>query len=194
MEAIVNYTPKNPAAAVAILLALFALKGVSIVVYGGILYAASGILFPLPLALVVNIVGTVLMTGVPFLIGKVAGAKLIDRLVERNATLRKLQSASNRNEIAVCFVVRMIGLLPGDLVGMYMGASGFRWGRYLLGTLAGMFASIVIFTVIGTSARDVSSPAFWIALGCELALMFASLIAYCLWKRMADRGKEGRNE
>ena len=50
VEKIVNFTPKNPALAILIILFLYALKGISMPIYGGILYAASGIIFPLPTA------------------------------------------------------------------------------------------------------------------------------------------------
>ena len=51
VESITNFVPGNIAAAIIVMLLFFALKGVLITVYGGILYAASGILFPLPTAL-----------------------------------------------------------------------------------------------------------------------------------------------
>ena len=54
-ENIVNFTPDNPFLAVCVILLLFALKSVSVVIYGGILYAASGILFSLPAAIAVGI-------------------------------------------------------------------------------------------------------------------------------------------
>ena len=45
-EEIARYTPGNPWLAGIVLLALFALKSLSIVIYSGVLYAANGILFP----------------------------------------------------------------------------------------------------------------------------------------------------
>ena len=83
VESITNFVPGNIAAAIVVMLLLFALKGVLITVYGGILYAASGILFPLPTALLVNTAGTILMTGVPFFIGKRTGTKLLDKLIQQ---------------------------------------------------------------------------------------------------------------
>ena len=77
----------------------------------------------------------------------------------------------------------MIGLLPGDLVGMYLGASNFRASSYFLGTVLGMLPSILAFTVIGMSAHDISSPAFWIAAGGEIAITVFSFALYLLWKK-----------
>ena len=74
VDNIVNFTPKSPALAILIILFLYALKGVSMPIYGGILYAASGIIFPLPTAIAVNTAGSIIMTTMPFLIGKHPGA------------------------------------------------------------------------------------------------------------------------
>ena len=183
VESITNFVPGNIAAAVAVMLLLFALKGVLITVYGGILYAASGILFPLPTALLVNAAGTVLMTGVPFFIGKLTGTKLLDKLIQKNGRLEQLQRIESQNEFFISFAVRMIGLLPGDLVGMYLGAGNFHARSYFLGTMLGLLPSILAFTVIGMSAHDISSPAFWIAVGVEIAITVFSLVFYLLWKK-----------
>ena len=63
-----------------VLLALFAVKSVTIVVYGALLYAASGILFPLPAALAVNLLGTIIMITIPYLIGSASGSEAIRRI------------------------------------------------------------------------------------------------------------------
>ena len=46
VDSIVAFTPQNTFVAVLVMLALFAVKSVSIFIYCGLLYAASGILFP----------------------------------------------------------------------------------------------------------------------------------------------------
>jgi len=93
VDGIVNYVPGNTLATIGIMLALFALKGITVVVYGGILCAASGILFSLPVAICVNLAGTVLMASVPFFIGKKAGTGLIDQLARKNKRLELLRDA-----------------------------------------------------------------------------------------------------
>ncbi len=183
VENIVNYVPENTAVAICIILILFALKGVTVIVYGGILYAASGILFSLPVAICVNLAGTVLMTSVPFFIGKRAGSNLLDQLVRKNKRLELLRDAPKQNEFFFSFAARMIGLLPGDLVGMYSGACGLTYSHYICGTVAGIFPSIITFSVMGTSAHDISSPAFLISAGSTVLLMLLSLSTFLLWRK-----------
>lgn len=123
VERIVNFTPSEPLAAAAVMLLLYALKSMTLVVYGGILFAASGIMFSLPAAVALNTAGTAIMATIPF-------------------------------------IVRMAGLLPGDLVSMYMGAAGVRYSRYIAGTMPGLFPAVMNFSVMGMSIHDVSSPEF----------------------------------
>jgi len=65
VESIVNFVPANTAAAICIMPVSFALKGVTAMVYGGLLYAASGILFSSPAAVRVNLAGTAIKRSGP---------------------------------------------------------------------------------------------------------------------------------
>ncbi len=183
VERIINCTPDNLPLAAAVMLLLFALKGVTVVVYGGILYAASGVLFPLPHAIAVNTVGTVLMTTVPFLMGKKAGADVLVQLRKKSQKLELLQELQSKNEFFVAFFVRIIGMLPGDLIGMYLGASNMRYSRYISGTMLGLLPAVIAFSVMGTSIDDPGSPEFLISACGEAGLMLLSLALSVLWRR-----------
>ena len=189
VENIVNFTPENPFLAVCVILILFALKSVSVVIYGGILYAASGILFSLPAAITVNLAGSVIMTTIPFLIGKRSGVKMMDRLIQRNSKLEILRSVPKQNEWLISFFVRIVGVLPSDLVSMYLGASGLHYTRYMIGTIVGLLPAIINFSVMGKNLHDVSSPAFRISAGIEIFLMILSVSIYYIWRRRKKRGK-----
>lgn len=180
VERIVDFTPENPVLAAVIMLLLFALKSVTVFVYGGILYAANGILFPLPIAIAMNLAGTVVMTSIPFFIGKKAGTGALTQLVQKNPKLEILRDMPNKDELFVSFFVRIVGILPGDLVGMYLGASGIRYKRYIVGTLLGLLPAVVSFSVMGMSINDVTSPAFIISVCFEVGLMVLSIVLYCI--------------
>ncbi len=123
------------------------------------------------------------MTSVPFFIGKRPGSDLLDPLVRKNKRLDLLLDAPKQNEFLFSFAVRMIGLLPGDLVGMYSGVCGLTYGHYICGTVAGLFPSIIAFSVMGTSAHDISSPTFLISAGSTILLMLLSLSTFLLWRK-----------
>ena len=183
VENIVNFTPENPVLAVGIMLLLFAFKSVTFVIYGSILYAVNGILFPLPFALLLNMAGSAIMATLPFLIGRRKGSGLLVKLTEKYPKLSVLRKLPSENGFFLSMVIRLMGCLPGDVVSMYFGASGIRYREYLTGTLIGLTPSIVIFTVMGMSADDVTSPAFIISVCCEILNALTSIIWFFCWNR-----------
>lgn len=178
VERIVSLIPKNSAVSVIVMLLLYAIKGLAVFIYGGILYAAGGILFSLPVAIIIGTLGTAIMISVPFFIGKKAGAHSVESLVKKNKKLEIILDMQNKNELWVSFFIRMVGLLPADVVAMYLGASGMKYKNYFIGSMLGLFPSVLCFSIMGMSIDDVGSPEFIISLCVEVGLMVASVIFY----------------
>ena len=191
-EGIVGLVPQNSWLSALVLFGLFAVKSVSVVIYSGILYAASGILFSLPVAILVNIIGTVIMVTIPYLIGRKAGTPLMEHLIEKNPKLKIIRDFPNQNDLFISFWVRIVGCLPGDLVCMYFGASQLKYWRYLVGSVLGSMSAVISFAVMGMSADDITSPAFLISLGIEFSLMVGSVVFGLIWnsKRKKKRKQE----
>ena len=186
-EGILNFTTESPFLAVLIMLGLFFLKSITFVIYGNILYAASGILFSLPAAVLLNVIGSAIMASVPYFIGRKAGTGCLSSLTEKYPKLSVLKEFPQKNEVLSSVIIRFLGLLPGDLVSMYFGASGVRYSRYLVGTLIGLFPSIVTFSVIGMSVNDITSPTFWIAVIAEILLVISSFVMIICLRKKSDR-------
>lgn len=182
LNGIIQYTPQNPLLTVVMMLFLFALKSISVIIYMGILYAASGILFPLPIALAVNIIGTAISLSIPYFLGKWTGSDIAAKIVEKYPKTAYIRSMRKSNDFMFSFIVRIIGILPADLVSFYMGANGVEYKKYLFGGLLGFSASMITFPIMGMSVSDPSSPAFIISLSIEAALLATSVI-FCLLKK-----------
>lgn len=191
VDGIVSVVPKDSIWAVVVMLLLFVVKGVAVFIYGSILYAASGILFSLPIAIIVNTLGTVIMTTIPFYIGKKAGKHLIGDLIKKNKKLALLHDLQSKNDFFVSFLLRMIGFLPADLVATYLGASGMRYKSYISGTVLGLMPSIICLSVMGMSIDDVGSPQFIISASIKVGFMLLSLLFYFIWKQ---RNKKKRDD
>ncbi|MBQ9718554.1 MAG: TVP38/TMEM64 family protein [Clostridia bacterium] len=184
LEGILNFTPEKPVTAVLVMLGLFLLKSITFVIYGNILYAASGILFSLPAAIFLNIFGSAIMASVPYFMGRKAGAGFLNTLTSKHPKLSVLKDIPQKHPLSSSVMIRLLGILPGDLVSMYFGAGGASFSRYLAGTLIGLFPSIVIFSVMGMSAGDITSPAFRISVSAEIILVLTSfIILICMRKK-----------
>ena len=83
LERILTYTPAKPLLAAAVLLAFFAVKSLRVFLYSGILYIAAGILFPLPAAIAVNVLGTAVMVTLPYFLGRALGSRAVQDILRR---------------------------------------------------------------------------------------------------------------
>ena len=183
LEGILNYTPRQPALAVLLLWALFAVKSLSIFLYSGFLYAANGILFSLPAAILLNIAGTAVMVSIPYWLGKKLGSRAVQYIRERYpkaATLHELRSGS---DFFFVLIMRLLGILPADILSAYMGAVGIQYRDYLPACLLGFLATCILFPIMGMNISNPSSPQFLIAAGIDLAAMVTSCVVFHFYRK-----------
>ncbi len=176
VDKVLVYTPENPVLAAVLLLMLFALKSLSVVVYAGILYAASGIIFPFPVALIINILGTAVMVSLPYYIGMQDGAHLAEKIRKKFPKTELLKEFRDGNDFMFTLTVRLIGVLPCDIVSMYFGACKIKYTHYLAACIIGMLPAAVTFPLIGTNISNVGSPEFIISVSVNVALAVISFI------------------
>lgn len=167
-EGLARLAPENRWLAAAVMLALFALKSVSIVVYSGLLYAASGLLFPLPAAIAVNLAGSLVMATVPYFLGRRAGGAAVEAILDKYPRAAFIRRRRGSSDLLFSYLARMVRL-PSDVVSLFMGAAGVGYRGYLAGSLLGLLPGAVIFPIIGTSAQDVRSPEFILSVCAQLA-------------------------
>ena len=192
-EAIAASVSGNPWLAAAVLLAMFALKSVSVFFYAGILYAASGILFPLPIAVLVNLCGTAIMTTLPYCIGKRLGTNAVQTIVNKFPKVAILREMRGENDFWFSFLSRANGVLPSDVVSFYMGAIRLRLPQYLAGCLLGMLPTNLTFPLMGMNIRQPGSADFLTALSVQVIYSVISVTVFLLIrkrKRKADGGSE----
>ena len=186
VDELLRYTPENPALAILVLMGLFLLKGVDFLVHSGLLYGACGVLFPLPLALGVSLLGATVMLVPGYFVGRHLGAPAVSHIAARHPRIQTVAHLPERSNFMLAMLLRATGL-PATMAGVYMGAVGFRFWPYLFGSLLGLLPVLVAFTVMGTGVSDLHAPAFWIALVLRWG---AAVLAVVLTRRMIRQGKQ----
>ena len=186
---VLRVTPRSVLLAVLMMLGLFALKSASVVIHSGLVYALSGILFPLPAAVALNLAGTVLMAALSYGAGCRLGAKGIDEFVSRNRNAMLLRRFRRSNTFVCTALTRFINLLPFDVVSALFGATKTPYVPYMLGTLAGMAVSCVVFPVMGARIAEPGSVRFLAAAGLEAAILLAGLLALLAVNRREESGE-----
>ncbi len=188
-ESILRFTPEKKLPAILVLLLMFALKSMSVVFPMIVLYIASGIMFPLPLAILINSIGACITVTIPYCIGRYSGSELLTRLRKKYPKLDTLQQFQQKHDFYFVYMVRVIGGLPGDIVSLYMGASRIPYLPYLGGCLAGMFLKLCLQTVMGTAINDPASPEFLAAILWQLLLAGASVSGGSLYYKKKNEKK-----
>ena len=179
VEGILNYTPSEPLLAAVFLWIGFALKSLSIIFPAYALFAVSGQLFPLPVALAVNTVGIAITMTIPYLLGYASELDFSEKLLEKYPKLQNIRKLRENSSFFLSFLTRAIGILACDVVSMYFGATRMKYLPYITGAVLGFIPELVCATILGQQIEDYRSPGFWIVLVINI---FACICAYLLYR------------
>ena len=183
VDTILSYTPRNPVLAALLLLALYGVKSLTIAFPILLLQVAAGHLFPTGVALVVNLLGLVVDLTIPFWIGRASGSGLIQKLTKRFPKLEGLLGIQQNNTFFLSFFLRVINCLPGDVISMYLGATGTPYLTFLAGQMLGSLPSTICATVLGSSISDPRSSKFIFTLLLTVLISLSSSVIYYLYKK-----------
>lgn len=180
VDGMLKLTPASPVLAALFMVVIFGLKSICVVVYVGFLYALTGIMFPMYEAIAINLIGTVVMLTIPYVWGRYAGKSALEYVERKSPKVKKVQELSEINSFLFTLILRSNGVLPCDIMSIYLGAIGVPYPTYIFASVLGMLVLAVTFPIIGTNVLNVKSPQFLIALAINLAVMAGSVIAYAI--------------
>lgn len=183
VETLLAYTPENPALAAFVLLLLFGLKSATIFFPLIVLEITGGHLFPAGIALLINFIGISIVLTVPYWIGRISGINAIRSLIQKYPKFEEILTRQQSNSFFLCFFLRIINCLPGDVVTMYLGATKTPYLQNMAGGLLGLLPGMILATILGSNIQDPSSPAFWVSISLTAILSIASVGIYGLYRR-----------
>ena len=174
---LLSYQPESKILAAFVMCGLYLLKSVDFLMQTAVLYAVTGIMFPLPIAILINIIGIAILSVVPYFIGRKLGTPILERIYAKHPKFRHAENLDKRSELILTILLRCIGF-PVTETGVYMGAKGYDFKSYLLGSELGLIPIMIPFTVMGDTAADFRSPVFLTAAAVELVIVIAALLLY----------------
>lgn len=183
VETVLHYTPDNVMLVAFVLILCFALKSFTIVFPLSVLYLASGIMFsPVP-AVLISTAGLFITISIPYWIGRLSGKEVINRLQDRYEKMNKIVKYQGCNVFLICFITRIVGFLPGDILSMYFGACKVPYGKYAIAGVCGSLLSIITTTLLGTKLRNPFSIEFVIVLILRILVTVLSVVLSTILKR-----------
>ncbi len=178
VQTILEYTPDNLIVAAFVLIALYAIKSITIVFPIIILEVAVGHLFPPLTAIIISMIGIIVGYIICYWIGYFSGANVLNKLLNKYPTFELFIRKQNDHSSFVCFFLRTLCVLPGDVVSMYLGAVKTPFIYYLLASALGSFPSTVLATLFGASITEPESPMFWISIVLMCIYSGISILVY----------------
>lgn len=158
VEEIIDFTPKSTALFIIVMLALFALKSISVLMPNPVLMAVLGKVLSIPSALVVSVVGYAICVSIPYLIGRYSGSEKAEQLRQKYKGLRWLDTVQKKNVFFINLLTRQLVFLPCDVISLYMGSMKMKYLPYLLGSIVGYIPNIFIYVVFGNEVKQPGSP------------------------------------
>ena len=176
VNTILRYTPENAMLAAGIVLLLFALKSLTVVFPLSILYLASGIIFQPVIAVLISTVGLAITITIPYWIGKYSGKQIVQEICQKYPKAGMIAQYQRTNTFFACFITRIVGFLPGDIVSIYFGACDTAYLIYLAAGVSGSLLSIITTILLGEKISTPFSVEFMIVLLCRILVSVGAVV------------------
>ena len=172
LDSIIENASGNPKKSIISLLALFAVKSLTIIIPLPSLYIASGVLFKPIKALLISYIGLAITLTIPFILGRWSGAEEMAYIKNKYPKIEKLIEIQDRNEFLASFIIRLIGWFPCDILSFYFGACKTNYIKYITSSLLGASIGVITNTLLGDVILD---PLSWQFLTMILIKIFISV-------------------
>lgn len=177
-------------ATIALVVILFSVvKSFALVFPPAVVFAICGYMMPnYFLALLVNLVSVFLSLAIPYFLGRFTGAGMVDTLKGKFKAIKKLDDFAGANEMQTVFVVKLSGLLPGDLSSLLFGAMNTSFKNFLIGANLGMLPLAIVYTGFGTALKTIGEKP-WLAAVPVVAIVVFVIISGIITKKMIAKNK-----
>lgn len=152
-----------------------------LLVPGALLTAAGGAVFGIAAATALTVVSATIAAWISFLIGRSVGREQVEKIAGRR--LGALDTWIGRNGFLAVLYVRLIPLIPFNVLNYVAGVTAVRMRSYVLGTFVGIIPGTYAYTALGGSLSRPRSPEFISAVGLFVVLAGGAPIAQRIARR-----------
>lgn len=82
--------------------------------------------------------------------GRASGSDAAARLAGKHPRISAVFTVQDRSPLFASLSARLFGVISGDIISYYFGASGVRFLPFLIGSICGVLPGLVTVTVLGT--------------------------------------------
>ena len=129
-----------------------------------IICVATAMVFKIPAAFLINILGMILLFSVKYVMGTNTGGGNAQKLIRKSQIARSLIESEGQGNPWVLFIFRLLPSFPVNSVSQLYGAMEFPFIKYLLISTAGYLPKMAFYIIIGRNVSDPFSLKFSIPL------------------------------
>jgi len=191
VDKIINMSPTNRLVASFFILLLYLLKSISIIPPIMALYIVSGMIFPIYWAIPLNVLGVAIGLTYSYRIGYSSGEILKNSILTKYEKLNEFYAVLVDNEWFSAFIIRIVGILPHDVVNMFFGSIQMPYYKYMTASIFGLMPMLTLSTIIGKTITDPTSIEFILAVTMRIILSIAASIVYRIIVNRSKKTKKG---
>ncbi|BDB02451.1 TVP38/TMEM64 family protein [Clostridium botulinum] len=139
-----------------------------------ILAIAGGMAFGIAEGSVYTIIGAVCGASLSFYIARFLGRTVVEKLIRGKG--KWFEDGVEKNGFLVVFILRLIPLVPFDIISYGAGLSKIKFKDFVLATIVGIIPGILVFINLGDKALNIKSKQFVISVVFLVLLCLASFI------------------
>lgn len=161
-----------------------------------VMTCGAGVLFPVPLGILLSLLGTALGSTAALLIGRYGLRSLIEKKAASNPQFQKLDSAILREGWKIILLVRLAPVFPFSIGNYLFGATSVSPWIYMATAFVGTIPSASVFVLIGhmtgsASGNHERQPIEWVLLGVGiLATICLGIYLKSFFSRIFNASKE----
>ncbi|MBO5395401.1 MAG: TVP38/TMEM64 family protein [Clostridia bacterium] len=171
------------------IMAFSVVKSFALVFPPAVVFSICGYLMPnYFVGVIVNAISVFLSLSIPYFLGKFTGSGMVDALKTKFKAVKKIDAFAGANEVQMTFVVKLSGLLPGDLSSLLFGAMNVSYKNYMIGTNLGNLPLVLVYTGFGVALKSVGEKP-WLAAIPVAAIIFFVIVSGIITKKMIAKNK-----
>lgn len=141
-------------------ISLFLVKGFIPFVPLSVLFISSGLVFPAPLAALINVLGFAILVSVKYAWGKKLGGGGAHKILVKSEVVYDFMDLGGKGNWWMLVILRFVPFIPINTVSRIYGATSMNYWRFCMFSVLGFLPRILIWSIIGVNITDPFSVSF----------------------------------
>ena len=169
--------------------AVYAIKGLTMVIPASLVYIAVGMALSIKSALIINSFGILIEITITYLLGLFLGGDAVISKIKSIKKGEKILSIYDKYKKPGIFLIRFFGL-PIDFCSLFFGAMKVPFPEYLIFSFIGIMPRVIIFTILGDKVYNLIPMKYIIP--AVLVIIGIAIVIY-VFKTILNKSKKEEN-